>query len=148
MSIISDRFVDGDEAGANLRRELAHVHRDDVDQPDLLGLQLGELLRPVPAGEDAGVDDGVERLDLAAHDGFGAGEIRDGADFDAVRGQRVARSVGRVDLDAQGQEIAGKWADALAVGHREQGSHQVDLPAERPALLEWAEYNARSWHTP
>ena len=70
-----------------------------------------------------GVDRGVEGLDLAADQGRHAGQVRDGADLDAVGGEVVAGAVGGEDLDLEGQQVAGQSRDPLAVGDRQQGSH-------------------------
>ena len=70
-----DGFVDRHEPRAHLRGKVADVDRDDIDQADLLGLQLGQLLGLVSPCQDAGVHHGMERLDLAAGDRLGAGQI-------------------------------------------------------------------------
>ncbi len=122
------RLVYWHKASADLRRKGAYVDGDDVDQPDLLGCQFGELIRPVASGEDAGVDSRVECLDLAAGDRLGAGQLGNGLDFDALSGQRVSRTVGCDDLDTERQEFPCEKDKALPVRYREQGSHQAYLP--------------------
>ncbi len=61
-----DRLVDSDELGADRRGERGDVDDDDVDRADALGRELVHLGVDVAAGEDAGIDRRVERLDLAA----------------------------------------------------------------------------------
>ncbi len=71
----------------------------------------------------------MERLDLASGDRVGAGQLRDGSDFDAVGSQGFAGAVGGEYLDLQGEQLARERDDALPACHREQGSHQAYLPA-------------------
>ena len=47
----------------------------------------------------------------------------DREDVDAVRREVLPGSVGGVDLDAEGQEVAREAGQSLAVGDREEGSH-------------------------
>ena len=61
-----DGLVEPDELDPDGRGERLDVDDDEVDEADALAVQLGQLLRLVAAGEDAGVDRVVERLDLAA----------------------------------------------------------------------------------
>ena len=63
--------------------------------------QLRELGGDVAPGEDAGVDRVVEGLDLAADVGLALGQVGDRGDLDAVRGEVLARAVGREDLDVE-----------------------------------------------
>ena len=118
-----DRLVEGDAALAHLGGEGRDVDDDEVDEPDRVLGQLGELLGPVAPGEDPGVDRRVEGLDRAAEEGRDVGEGRHGKDVDAVCREVLPGSVGRVDLDAEGQEIAREADQSLAVGDREEGSH-------------------------
>ena len=118
-----DRLVEADELGADRRGERGDVDDDDVDRPDALARQLGHLGLDVAPGEDARVDRRVEGLDLAADQGRHPGQVRDGADVDAVGGEVVAGAVGGEDLDLEGQQVPGQSRDPLAVGDRQQGSH-------------------------
>ena len=61
----------------------------------------------VAPGEDARVDRVVEGLDLAADIGLALGQGGDRIDLDPFGGQRVARAVGGVDLDAEAEQVAG-----------------------------------------
>ena len=86
----------------------------------------------VAAGKDAGVDLGMERLDLAADDGRRGGQGADRLDLDAIGGEPVPRPVSGEDLDTLVEQVAGEVGDPGAIGHREQGTHAVDLPRLRP----------------
>ena len=118
-----DRLVDPDELCPHRGGERRDVDDDDVDGSDPRGRQLLHLLVHVAAGEDAGIDRRVERLDLAPDQRLDAGEVRDGADLDPVRGEMIPRPVGCIDLDVEGEEVPGKGRDPVAVGNRQQGSH-------------------------
>ena len=123
-----DHVGQGDLAGADLGRERLDVDDHDVDRADAVGGQLLELGWIVAAGEDPGVDSWMERLDLAADERRDVGQVGDRADLDAVLGQVVAGAVGREDLDAEGEQLPREGADAIAAGHRDQGSHPGYLP--------------------
>ena len=70
----------------------------------------------VAAGEDAGVDRVVERLDLAADRRLAGRQVRDRRDLDAVAGEVLARAVGGEDLDVEGEQVAGERGDPVAIG--------------------------------
>ena len=70
----------------------------------------------VAAGEDAGIDRVVERLDLAADRRLAVGQVGDGRDLDAVAREVLARAVGRVDLDVERAQVARERRDPVAVG--------------------------------
>ena len=129
-----DHLGQGDLPGADLRREGLDVDDDDVDRADALGGQLLELGRVVAAGQDPGVDGRMEGLDLAADEGRDVGQVRDGADLDAILGQVVAGAVGRVDLDTEGLQLSRERADTVTTRHREQGSHPGFLPPAFAAM--------------
>ena len=122
---------DGHQPDPDLRREGADVDGHDVDQPDLLGLELRELVGAVAPSENAGVYGRVKGLDLGARDRLGAGEVGDGTDDNPFGGQRQTRPVGGDDIDAEGEQVSCERNDALPVSHREQGSHQAYLPKAR-----------------
>ena len=108
---------------ADLGREGAHVDDHQIERLEAVLGQLGQLLRAIAAREDAGVDRGVERLDLAAEEGRDVGEGGDGRGLDAFRAQRLPGPVGGVELDAQALQLLREVDDALPVSHGEQGSH-------------------------
>ena len=87
--------------------------------------RLAEVARHVAARQDAGVDLGVEGLDLAADERRRVRQVADGRDLDAVGGERLAGAVGGEELDAQVEQVAGEVGDPVAIGDREQGSHTV-----------------------
>ena len=72
-----DGLVDGDLVAPHLGRERLDVDDDDVDEPDPLFHELLQLLRPVAAREDAGVDLGVEGPDLAPDEGRSRRQLGD-----------------------------------------------------------------------
>ncbi len=139
-----DRLVDADESRADRRRERRDVHDDDVDQPDAVGLELQELVRDVAASKNPCVDRGMKRLDLAADERRDARQVRNGLDLDAVPGEMLAGAVGRIDLHAEREEIAGEPRDPVAVGDRQKGSHPGRPPSARSQRSTFAaEYNPR-----
>ena len=87
-------------------------------EPDPLGLELGELVRPVAAREDARVDRVMERLDLAADRGLAVRELDDGGDLDPVGREDLASAVGGEHLDVERAQFAREIRDALAVRDR------------------------------
>ena len=119
-----ERFLRRQVAGPDGRRERFHVDDDDVDESDALVDQFGELGRVVAAGENAGVDRGVECLDLAPDERRHLRQLGDAADLDAVSREVLARAVGCVDLRVEREQIPGECRDAVAVGDREEGSHR------------------------
>ena len=92
-------------------------------QLDAVVGELLELLGDVAAGEDPGVDRGMEGPDLAADERRHRGQVGDGRDLDPVRGEVLARAVGGEHLHAEALQLARERGDALAVGHREQRTH-------------------------
>ena len=108
---------------ADLGRERLDVDDDEVEQADAVLDQLLELLGDVAPREDAGVDRRVERPHLAADERRHRGQVGDGRDVDAVRGEMLARAVGREQLDAQPLEIPRESGQPVAIGHREQRTH-------------------------
>jgi hypothetical protein len=117
-----DRPVDADELLADLRAERPEVDDDEVDRLDALLLQLGELGGLVAAGEDAGVDGVVERLDLAVEHGRLPGELLDGLDLEPVLGEVLAGPVGGEELDPEPLEGPGEDGDAIPGRDRQQRS--------------------------
>ncbi len=109
-----DRLVDPDEPGADLGGERLDVDDDHVDEADVVLDELLQLGRHVAAGKDAGVDRGMERLDLAADEGRDVGQLGDRADLDAVGGERLAGPVGREHLDIEGSQVAREVRDPIA----------------------------------
>ena len=127
-----DGLVKGYQLLAHLGREGGDVDDHQVDQSDAVLGQLGELLRPVAAGQDAGVDGRVERLHLAAGQGRDVGQDGDRGDLHTLRRQRLARAVGGEDLHAQAHQLSGQGGQALAIGDREQGTHSAPPSAGFP----------------
>ena len=89
------------DAGPGDRRlERIEVHDDEVDRLDALGLERGEVVGDVAAGEDAAVELGVERLDPAAEDLGLAGVVGDLGHLEPGLGQRRARAAAGQQVDA------------------------------------------------
>ncbi len=105
--------------GANGR----DVDDDDVDEPDAMLRQALEVGGHVAAGEDAGVDLGMERLDLAADDRWCRGQGADGVDLHAIRRERLTGAVGGEHLDPLVEQVTSEVGDPGAIGDREQGTH-------------------------
>ncbi len=124
-----DCLVDRDQPPSDLRGERLDVDDDDVDRADAVLFELLELLGHVAAGEDAGIDRGVERLDLPADERRNLGQLRDRRDLDPVGGEVVAGTVGRVDLDVEVTQGSRERRYAVAIRDRKQGSHPGVLPS-------------------
>ena len=125
-------LVERHQLRADLGRERGDVDDHQVDQPDAVLGQLGQLLRPVAAGQDAGVDRRVEGLDLAAGQRRDVRQDGDRGDLHPLGGERLARAVRGVDLDAQAQQLRGQGGQALPIGDREQGTHSAPPSAGFP----------------
>ena len=112
-----DRHVDADHLAPDLGREGLDVDDDQVDQADPLLDQLLQLFRDVAPGEDAGIDRGVERLDLATDERGDVRQLGDGGNVDAVGGKVLAGAIGREHLDAEHGEFPGEFRDSVPVRH-------------------------------
>src|SRR5439155_26601728 len=104
---------------------------DEADQADALLDKLLQLLRNVAPGEDARIHGWVEGLDLTTDERRDVGQLRNGRDVDAVCGEVLARAVRREHFDVERLQLAGEFRDAIAVRHRQQGSHPGSPPSRR-----------------
>jgi len=120
-----DRLVDGYHPLAHLRGEGTDAHDHDVDRADAVLGEALEVLGHVATGEDAGIDLGVVRLDLAADQSGHVGQLGDRGHLNAGRGQHRPRTVGGIDLDPLVKQLARQIGDTRAIRDREQGSHSA-----------------------
>ena len=88
----------------------------------------------------------MEGLDLATDERRDARSARrPSATSTPSAGEVLAGAVGREDLDAEREQVAGERRDPVAVGDRQQGSHPGLPPSQRQprATVVAAEYSAR-----
>ncbi len=93
-----------------------------MDRKDAVLLQLGLMVRVVMLGEQAAVDERMERLHAAAEDFREAGHFIDRRDRDAVFLQMVHRPAGRQDLIAERFQFLCELQNAGLVRYAEQCS--------------------------
>jgi hypothetical protein len=111
-----DCLVDPDVAPADFRGERLHVDDHEVDRADAVLGQLVELGLDVAPREDAGIDRGVERLDLPADERRDLRQVGDRRDLDALSGEVLPRAVGGIDLDVELTQLASEGGNSLSVG--------------------------------
>ena len=116
---VLDTFVEGRALGGG-RLERIEVHIDQIDAADPVLLHRRRMLGRVAVGEDAAVDDGVQRLDPPVHHLGKAGEVRHIFHRQAGVGDRLAGAAGRDQLDAKANQRGGRLNQAGLVGHGNQ----------------------------
>ena len=124
---VLDHLVLGGAAARRGLLERVEVHAHEVDELDPVLLGGDHVGRVVAAGEQAGVELRVQRLDAAVHDLREAGEVVDRADREARGRQRLGRPAGRDELDVERGEALGELHDARLVRHGEQRTSDADL---------------------
>ncbi len=95
----------------------------DDHQVDAVDLVRGELLgmrRVRAAGQDAGVDARMQRLDAAVEDLGETGHVGDGHRRDAELAQVGEGAAGRDDLDAEAAKPLGQLGQAALIGNGNQ----------------------------
>ena len=109
-------------------RRLERVEVDDhqVDRLDALGLQRGEVVGDVAAGEDAAVQLGVERLDPAAEDLGLAGVGRDLGHLQAGLDQCRARAAAGQQVDPESRQGTRQIDQTAFLGDAQQGPADGD----------------------
>ena len=117
-----------DPAAGGRLLERVEVHAHEVDELDLVLLRGDHVGRVVAAGEQAGVELRVQRLDPPAHDLGEAREVVDRADLEPGRLERLGGAAGGDDLDAELGEALGEVDDPRLVGHGEHRAADPDLP--------------------
>jgi hypothetical protein len=90
-------------------------------------LRRNHVGRVVAAGEQAGVELRVQRLDAAVHDLGEAREVLDRADLEPGGLEHLGGPAGRDELDAERREAPGELGDARLVRHGQQRATDADL---------------------
>ena len=129
MSICSRAWSRVVSALRTVLGEGVEVDDHDVELLDPVLGQLGQMIRLVASGEQAGEDRGMEGLDPAAQDLRRVGQVRDGADLDLVLRQVSSGAVGGEALDPGLAESSGQLNDAFAVRDGEECAQGGDLEA-------------------
>ena len=86
-------------------------------------LQLGQVLGPVAAGEDAAVDGGMQRFDAAVQHLREAGQLRDAAHLQPGLGQVALAAAGGEELRPQLQQPARQLHGAGFIVRCDDGAH-------------------------
>jgi hypothetical protein len=108
---------------AVLRRDLregVQADADEVERPDVVRLERGEVVWMVAASEDRGVDTGMERLDAASEQLGDLRQLVDSRRLDAALGEKLGGSAAGDELDVQLGETARELFEAVLVRDREQ----------------------------
>ena len=82
-----------------------------------------EIVGPVPAGQDAGVDGRVERLDPAVHHLGKPGHVRDVDDRQPRGGQGLGGAAGGDELDPEGGQPAAEVDEPGLVRNTQNCTH-------------------------
>ena len=104
--------------------ERVQVDDDQVDRLDALGLERGEVVGDVAAGEDAAVELGMERLDPAAEDlglagvGRDLGDVQPGLAARAVRVPPLASRWTPAAARARASSISPRLSETLSNARR------------------------------
>ncbi len=119
VDVLDELIEGGGRVGGGLR-ERVEVHGHQVDEADAVGTCRLEVVRLVPARQDAPVYQGVERLDAAIHHLGEAGHVRDVGHRQAGGRQCGGRAAGRDELEATGLQPAGEVEEAGLVRDTEK----------------------------
>ena len=131
------RTADVDELDGGIRAEGVEVAHHEVDGPDALALQVGQVLGLRAIGQDAPVDGRVEGLDPASEHLGGTGEVGHLHVVDAGLGQGRRRPAARDQLPAQsGQPLSQVDGPGLVVDGQQcpHGATSGDDPGPSPAV--------------
>ena len=104
-------------AGTQHLLEWIEVDDDQVERADAVRVHRLLVFRVAADGEQAAVDEGMQRLHPAVHDLGETGDIGDVGHGDACLGDRAARAAGRDELDAVAGEGSRKFSQAGLVGN-------------------------------
>ena len=104
--------------GGDGRLERVEIDHDEVDRGDAVLVHRGNMGRIRAAGEDAAMNQRMQRLDPAIHDLRKACMDADFRHGNACVHQRFGGAAGRQDLDALGGKKLSELDKAGLVGHR------------------------------
>ncbi len=91
-----------------------------------------EVVGPVPAGQDAGVDRRVEGLDPAVHHLGEPGHVRDVDDRQPGGGEGLGGPAGGDQLDPQGGQAAAEVDEPGLIGNTQNCTHIFTILLTRP----------------
>jgi hypothetical protein len=100
--------------------ERVQVDADEVERPDVVLLERGEVVRVVVPREDRRVDAGMQRLDATAEQLGDLRQLLDARRLDAALGEELGGSAAGDELDIQLGETARELLEAGLVRDREQ----------------------------
>ena len=122
---VLEGVLEGDAGAGDGGLEGVEVDGDEVDGRKAAEGELLGVLGEVAAGEDAGVDGGVEGLDAAVEHLGEAGEVGDLPDGEAGVGEDAVGGAGADQLHAQIVEGAGELRRAGLVVEAQERFHAV-----------------------
>ena len=115
-----DRVLPVHVEAADGALERVEVDADEVDRRDPVGLELGEVVRHVPAGEDAAVHRWVERDDAMAEQLAEPRQLLERGHRDALGGERLRGAAACDQLDTELLELPRERDEAGLVVDGEQ----------------------------
>jgi hypothetical protein len=127
-----DLLDEGVEPRARVGRRLhegIQVDDDHVDQPQLVALERLQVVGSATAGEDAGVNRRVQRLDPPVQHFRETGQLRHRPHREARSGQVAGGTAGREELEAARRQTPSEFDQALLVRDAQQCSwHHPQSP--------------------
>jgi hypothetical protein len=130
---VLDDLIPPGPAGHRLL-ERVEVGDEQVDRADLMRFHRGGMLRVVAHGEQAAMDQRVQRLHAAVHHLGEAGDVGHVAHLQAGIAQGAGGAAGGDQLHPALGETGGEFDHAALVGHRQQRApdrHLGHIPAHR-----------------
>jgi hypothetical protein len=115
-----DRVLLGDSMSRRDLPERIEADADEVERPDVVLVERGQVVRMVAPREDRRVDAGMQRLDATAQQLGGLRQLLDACCLDAALGEELGGSAAGDELDVQLGETAGELLEAGLVPDREQ----------------------------
>ena len=104
----------------NRRRKRVEIAHEEIDRRDPPFGKRGEVIGPVPPGEETRMDGGVQGLDPAVEEFRYPGYLRHLGDRNPSGGQGLSRAAGRDNGDAACRQRHSKCNDAALVADRDQ----------------------------
>jgi hypothetical protein len=101
-------------------RERVEADADEVERPDVVLVERGEVVRMVAPREDRRVDARMQRLDAAAQQLGGLRQLFDACCLDAALGEELGGSAAGDELDVELGETARELLEAGLVPDRKQ----------------------------
>ncbi len=127
MSICSISASNGTSGLGGGLDERIQVDDDDVDEADAVALGGVQVVAAVAAGEDAAVNQRMQRLDAPVHHLGEAGDVGDVGHRQPGLGQRAGGAAGGDQFQAAPAQPVGQVDQAGFVGDTQKGSGHVTI---------------------